>query len=140
MALAVAGCGGDDDSDAAPATTAAAGETTLASPRCEPAASDLTTPLGNGISAEGARLTNAYVVKSEDHDSIYFVSAEIDGTGYEDAGDIATWASTSRFGGDLVYAVDDLANELSTLRDGREVAGVSLDDDGVDESRACAGG
>jgi len=39
------------------------------------------------------------------------------GPGYEEAGDIATFASESRFGGGAIYAVDDLANELSTLRD-----------------------
>ena len=76
--------------------------------------------------------------KSGDHDSIYFVSAEIEGLGYENEGDIATWASTSRYGGELIYAVDELANKLSTLRDGKQVAGLSVNDDGVAVSRDCA--
>jgi ABC-type glycerol-3-phosphate transport system substrate-binding protein len=136
LALVLAGCGGDDEEGAAPTepTTTAAAPT-----RCEPATVDLTAPLANGLTVEGARLTKAFLVQSSQHDGIFFVSAEIDGPGYEDAGDVATWASTSRFGGDLLYAVDDLANELGSLRDGREVAGLAMDDDGVAESRSCAG-
>ena len=149
--LAVAGCGGDSD-ETAPETTQPLGTpvtgtldggfaetlTTEVSMRCESAGSELTTPLANGIEPEGLRLIDAYVVKSGDHDSIYFVSAEIDGLGYENEGDIATWASTSRYGGELIYAVDELANELSTLRDGKQVAGLSVNDDGVAVSRDCA--
>lgn len=147
VAFALAGCGGGDD-ETEPANTS--GWTPYApvtdgpasqrlSERCESAASDLTTPLTNGLEPEGLQLTSAFVVKSSDHDSVYFVSAEVEGPGYENSGDVATWASTSRYGGDLLYAVDELANELSTLRDGREVARLSTGDDGVQLSRDCVG-
>lgn len=146
VALLLAGCGGNGDDEAAPtqpgttqeAAPTEAGATTTAAAGCEPASGDLTAPLAGSLD-EGIRLTNAFLVQSTQHDGIFFVSGEIEGPGYEAAGDVATWASTSRFGGDLVYAVDDLANELSSLRDGREVAGLSMEDDGVAESRACAG-
>ena len=139
LAIGVVGCGGDDE-EAADTTQAAATTQSSVDERCESASSDVTTPLANGIEAEDARLTRVYMVKSADHDSVYFVSTEVDGPGYEEAGDVATFASESRFGGGAIYAVDDLANELSTLRDGRAVAGLSLDDDGVEVSRGCAAG
>ena len=130
VVLGPIGCGGDDDEESAGSVDA----------RCESAATDVVTPLSNGIEVEGVRLTRVYVVKSNDHESMYFVSTEVDGPGYEESGDIATFASESQFGGGAIYAVDDLANELSTLRDGREVAGLSLEDDGVESSRSCASG
>ena len=139
LAVLAAGCGGDDDETAGGVTTQTATQATV-SERCAAASTDLVTPLSNGIETEGARLTRVYMVESEDHDDIYFVSAEVDGPGYEDSGDVATFASESQFGGGAIYAVDDLANELSTLRDGRSVAGLSLDDDGVEASRSCAAG
>jgi hypothetical protein len=132
VVAALAGCGGDDDdsgSSAAPTD-----------PRCEEATSAIMTPLGNAVKNELDRFTNGWIVKSNDHPDIYFVSAELDGPGFEDPGDIGTWATTSPGGAEAIFSVDDLAKEHTTWRDGTAVAGLSLDDDGAQESRACAGG
>ena len=83
---------------------------------------------------------NGWIVKSRDHSDIYFVSAELDGPGFEDPGDVGTWATTSPGGAEAIFSVDDLAKDHTTWRDGTAVAGLSLDDDGAEESRACAGG
>jgi hypothetical protein len=138
--LALAGCGGGDDASDEGAPSPAGTETTPADPaggsRCEAATTDIMTPLGNKLTSEGARVRSGQIVKSRDHEAIYFVSAEIDGPGLEDAGDVGTWATENRFGGGAVYAVDDLAKEHSDWSDASEVD-VTIDDDGAEESREC---
>jgi hypothetical protein len=133
VVLALAGCGGDDE-DAATTPPAPA------DPRCEQATSAIMTPLGNAVKNELDRFRNGWIVKSRDHSDIYFVSAELDGPGFEDPGDVGTWATTSPGGAAAIFSVDDLAKDHTTWRDGTAVAGLSLDDDGAEESRACAGG
>jgi hypothetical protein len=126
---ALAGCGGDDDDEATsllPADT-----------RCEPATSALMTPLGNALKNELDRLENGHVVKSRDHEDIYFISAELDGPGLYDPGHVATWATTSLGGAEAIYSVDELAKDHTSWRDGTAIAGLSLDDDGAKESREC---
>jgi hypothetical protein len=95
-------------------------------------------PLGNAAKNELDRFTNGWIVKSNDHPDIYFVSAELDGPGFEDPGDVGTWATTSPGGAEAIFSVDDLAKEHTNWRDGTAVAGLSLEDDGAEESRACA--
>jgi hypothetical protein len=122
----LAGCGGGDDESGSPGD-----------PRCEAATSALMTPLGNGLKYERDRLRDGYVVKSKDHEDIYFLSAELDGPGFQHAGHVGTWATTSIGGAAAIYSVDELAKDQSTWRDGTAIAGLSLDDDGAKESRAC---
>jgi hypothetical protein len=129
VVLALAGCGGDDDETSSPPPAADS--------RCEPATSAIMTPLSNGLQNDQDELVNGQVVKSRDHEDIYFVSAELDGPGFDDPGDIGTWATTSPGGGEAVYSVDDLARGESTWRDGIAIAGLSLEDDGAMESREC---
>jgi hypothetical protein len=125
----LAGCGGDDDEASAPADT-----------RCEAATSALMTPLGNALTSERDSLENGQVVKSRDHSDIYFVSAELEGPGLFDPGDVGTWATTSPGGGEAIFSVDEIAKDYSTWRDGTAIAGLSLDDDGAKESRDCVAG
>jgi hypothetical protein len=124
----LAGCGGDDDEASSPPP---------ADSRCEPATSALMTPLQNGLTNERDRLENGQVVKSRDHEDIYFISAELEGPGLYNPGDVATWATTSTGGAEAIYSVDQLAKDHTTWRDGTAIAGLSLDDDGANESRAC---
>ena len=133
VVLALAGCGGDDED----ATTTPPAPTDL---RCEQATSAIMTPLGNAVNNELDRFRNGWIVKSRDHPDIYFVSAELDGPGFEDPGDVGTWATTSPGGAEAIFSIDDLAKDHTSWRDGTAVAGLSLDDDGAEESRACAGG
>lgn len=122
----LAGCGGDDDES-----------TSAANSRCEPATSALMTPLGNSLKSERDSLENGQVVKSRDHSDIYFVSAELEGPGLFDPGDVATWATTSPGGAEAIFSVDELAKDYTTWRDGTAIASLSLDDDGAKESRDC---
>jgi hypothetical protein len=125
-AALLAGCGGGDDESSS-----------LADARCEAATSALMTPLGNGLKYERDRLRDGYVVKSKDHEDIYFLSAELDGPGFQHAGHVATGATTSVGGAEAIYSIDELAKDQTTWRDGTAIAGLSLDDDGAKESRAC---
>jgi hypothetical protein len=125
----LAGCGGDDGESSAPADI-----------RCEAATSALMTPLGNALMSERDSLENGQVVKSRDHSDIYFVSAELEGPGLFDPGDVGTWATTSPGGGEAIFSVDEIAKDYSTWRDGTAIAGLSLDDDGAKESRDCVAG
>ena len=130
VALACAGCGGDDDDS---------GSASADDSRCEPATSAIMTPLANGLANERDRLENGQMVKSRDHDDIWFVSAELEGPGFQRSGDIATWATTSPGGAEAIYSVDEIAKDNTTWRDGTAIAGLSLEDDGATESRECAG-
>jgi hypothetical protein len=135
LALVLAGCGGDDEADdaAPPPTTEQAAEPAS---DCTPADSSLMTPVGNGMKDMAHRVKSGYAVQSEDHEDIYFVSAEVYGDGVEE-GTIGTWATTSLGGGEAIYTVDDVAKQYSDLRDGIAVADLSMDDHGVAESRDC---
>ena len=83
---------------------------------------------------------NGQIVKSADHDDIWFVSAELEGPGFQDPGDVGTWATTSPGGAEAIYSVDDIAKDHTSWRDGTAIAGLSLDDDGAMESRECVAG
>jgi hypothetical protein len=128
-----AGCGGSDE-EAAPTTTGA--EPASVPEWCIPADVYLTTPLGGGMKEATFRLKNAQAVKSKDHDHVYFVSAEVYGEGV-DAGTVATWATTSLGGAEAVWTVDDVSKQYSKWRDGTQVADLSMDDHGAQESRDC---
>jgi hypothetical protein len=132
--LALAACGGDDEGEGvatAPVTAAAASA-------CEFATTDVLTPIGNKLVPDGLRVSDGRYVRSEDHDTLYFVSAELDGPGLEGKGDVATWATPSVGGAEGIYAVDDLAREHSGHSSAEEI-GASLDDHGAQESRDCVG-
>jgi hypothetical protein len=128
-AALLAGCGGGDDESSS--------SSSATDPRCEPATSALMTPLGNALKYERDRLREGHVVKSRDHEDIYFISAELDGPGFQHAGHVATWATTSPGGAAAIFSVDELAKDQTTWRDGTAIAGLSLEDDGARESRAC---
>jgi hypothetical protein len=129
----LAGCGGDDDDEASSPPPPA-------DSRCEPATSALMTPLGNALRSERDHLENGQVVKSRDHEDIYFISAELEGPGLFEPGDVGTWATTSTGGAEAIYSVDEIAKDHTTWRDGTAIAGLSLDDDGAMESRECVTG
>jgi hypothetical protein len=128
VVAALAGCGGDDDDGSSSKPE---------SLRCEAATSAIMTPLVNSLDNERDRLSNGQIVKSRDHEDIYFVSAELDGPGFQGPGDIATWATTSPGGGEAIYSVGPLAKRHTSWRDGTAIAGLSLEDEGARESREC---
>jgi hypothetical protein len=135
VALLLGGCGGDDEPDAV-ATTEAAGATS-----CVAATSDIMAPVGGRVALDKAevRLRNGQLVESETPGT-WFLSAELDGPGLEEDGDVATWATTSRYGAGPIYSVDDLATEYSSFSAIAEAEGISADDPAAEKSRACVSG
>ena len=129
--LALAGCGGDDEEPiAAPTTTEA-----TAGDDCVAADSSIMTPLGNKLLVEDGRARSGYLVESE-AGGVYYISAEIDGTGLEGDGDVGTWVTESSGGGDPLYALNDVAMEHSDWSDAAS-ASLETDTDAEAASRAC---
>ena len=130
--LALAGCGGDDDDEAS-----------VAAPACRQ-------PLRAGdvgdhdAARNSARRTsrigfaNGQIVKSRATTATSTSSRPSwTGPASRDPGDIGTWATTSPGGAEAIYSIDDLAKDHTSWRDGTAIAGLSLDDDGAEESREC---
>jgi hypothetical protein len=136
LVVLLAGCGGDDD-ESTPATTQ---EPAVASTDCVAVTSDLMAPLGGRVTLEGGRLRNGQMVQSEAVPDYWFVAAELDGPGYEDEGDVATFATTSQFGGEAIYAVGELAEQHTTLRPIDEIEGIDAGDPAADDAAACVAG
>ena len=131
--LLLAGCGGDEESAATTAVTTAAASS------CVAATSEIMTPLGNQITLADGRVSSGQMVESEASPGIWFVAVELDGTEYEDEGDVAVFATANRFGGDAIYAVDELAKQHSDWRDVEEAEGIDADDSAADEAADCVG-
>jgi hypothetical protein len=133
LVLAAAGCGGDEEPESAATTDGAAGTS------CVPATSDIMAPLGGRAALANAdvRLQNGQLVESTETPGIWFLSAELDGPGLEEDGDVATWATASQYGEEAIYSVDDLAAEYTNFSPVAAADGISADDAAAEESRAC---
>lgn len=105
--------------------------------RCEAAPVAVVTAISTGLGS-GLTLRNAQMVRSDDFEEAYFVSADLQGPGLEGDDDVATWVTNNRSGGGLIFAVSAVAREFSDWGDGGQTdAGFSMSDDGADESAAC---
>jgi hypothetical protein len=134
MVLLVAGCGADsggsDSSEAAEPTT---------SSRCRPASAALVGTVSEGLLQQDPPLTlsNMHVVKSDDFESVYFVSGMLRGQGLD--GEVATFATNADDGSGLTFAVDGIAQEFSDWGHGDTTdANMTMADDGARESADCA--
>jgi hypothetical protein len=133
---ACGGCNGDDESR--PPPQQGASSPTAESARCIPADTNVTTPITNKLTVEGAHIDYGRAVKSEDFERMYFLSAELEGSGLDGRDDIATWATESIGGSEPIYAVDNVAKKYSDWRDGAKTKfKLSLSQDGARESRDC---
>jgi hypothetical protein len=80
-------------------------------------------------------------VKSNDFASVYFISGDLQGSGLEGDGDIATFATNKLDATGLTLSVDAVATEFSDWPDVSTTnLGVSAGDDGYNESRKCVTG
>ncbi len=131
----LAACGGEGDDETAD-TTEAAPEASS----CEPATSDVMTPLGNKVTLEQGRVRNGQMVESAAVPGVWFIAVELDGTGYEDEGDVAIFATRNRFGGDAIYAVDELAKQHTDWSDVAEADGIEAADPAADDAGTCVVG
>jgi hypothetical protein len=79
-------------------------------------------------------------VRSSDYKQVYFVAAELDGSGLSGSGDVAVWATNNIRQTRAVYAVNVFARDFSDWFDGRRTqAQISLADDGAREAQQCVG-
>jgi hypothetical protein len=112
--------------------------------RCERASDVLLGAIETGLTVTaGGSLRSGFGVRSDDFERVWFVAAEIDGPGMEDAGDVGVWATNTapdvQNAADigLIFAVDGFAQEFSDWgADAPEQ--FSMEDDGAEEARACA--
>ena len=87
---------------------------------CEEVGPALTQALATSLTVQGGgTIRGARAVRSNRHINAYYVAAEIDGPGLESAGDVGLWATNNLTDPDLLYSVDNVAREFSSLGDGR---------------------
>jgi hypothetical protein len=145
LTATVAACGGESTTTAADepeetmqATAAPPATTEQEESRCQPVPAALVEGIASGLTVTGGgSLRDAAAVRSDDFESAFFISAEVDGPGIEGDGDVGTWV-TNRLEGGVIYSVDAVAREFSDWGDGGDTdAEFSLSDDGAEESRDC---
>lgn len=110
--------------------------------RCVPASESLVMIIQDGIDdvIVGNYVTEAYAVKSNDFERVYFVAAYIYGDGMEDGVGPGVWAKSGELDGPgLFFSIDGFANEFSSWGDGGSTdAQLSQIDDGAQEAAKCA--
>ena len=85
-------------------------------------------------------LRRGYIVRSNDFDKVFMVGAEIDGPSIKDRREVGVWATNSKTGNGLIFAVDGMAKEFSDWGAGDKTdAQIDQTADGVDEAKECAG-
>jgi hypothetical protein len=137
-ALALAGCGSDDDGSDEAADSARARSGPV--PACEPASDALLRKIEAGLTVHGGgSLQTGYFTRSRDFDNVYMVAAEVQGPGLEDNGDVGVWSTNRTSATGLTYAVDPVAQKFSDWGDADEIAAaITVGDDGVARARKCA--
>ncbi len=95
--------------------------------------------LNDGLNIKGGgSIRNLQAVKSNDFASIYFISGDLQGSGLEGEGDIATFVTNKMDETGLTLSVDAVATEFSDWPDVATTnLGVSMGGDGYNESRNC---
>ncbi len=83
----------------------------------------------------GGTIRGAQAVRSTDFERVWFVSADLQGSGLEGKTDIATWATNDLNGAGAIYSVDAVAAEFS---DWGRPPSMSMSDDGAQASAQCA--
>jgi len=106
--------------------------------RCLPADSNLIGQLGAALSP-GITVRNVYYVRSNELDHVLFLSAEVEGDGFEGPDDIGTWATDLASGGATYYEINDVAAQSGGWIPG-SARGFTMTTDGAAESAQCAMG
>lgn len=106
--------------------------------RCEDVPNNIVANINEGFNTEGISFRKAQAVKSNDYESVYFVSGDLQGSGLEGEDDFATFATNKLDEVGIYMAVDAVANEFSVFPDGATTdAQLSMSDDGARESLSC---
>ena len=107
--------------------------------RCSSASVSLLNEIGSFLTVTGGgTLRDGQKVRSNDYEKVWFVAAEIDGSGMEDRGDIGIWASNESDASALIMSVDGMAKEFSDWIYGPDTDfQLSQFDDGAQEAKVC---
>lgn len=113
--------------------------TEVVTSRCLSVPAVIAQRLNDGLNINGGgSIRNIHAVKSNDFASVYFISGDLQGSGLEGEGDIATFATNKLDETGLTLSVDAVATEFSDWPDVSTTnLGVSMGDDGYNESRNC---
>jgi hypothetical protein len=114
--------------------------------RCETVTNTVLGQIAEGLTVTGGgSLRDGSAVRSGDYERVWFIAAEIDGTGIEGDGEVGVWASntdpstTNVLDVHLIYAVNSVAQEFSDWGADAD-PGLSMGDDGAADAEACARG
>ena len=110
--------------------------------RCENIQPDLIQIIESGLTVNGGgtlETTSASAIKSKSFKNVYFISAEIQGPGMQEQGDIGLWSTNSLTAGKgMIFSVNSIAREFSKWPDGtKSKAELSQFDDGAQEAMQC---
>lgn len=124
----------DESSSSVTATTGDA------STSCITVSRSLLDDLEHGLTVTGGgSLRDGVAVRSQDHENVWYLAAEIDGEGMNESGDVGVWATsrnpTTNSPG-LLFAVDAFAQEFSDWGSGPPET-FSSGDRGVRSARDC---
>lgn len=114
-------------------------EQVVAELKCETVSDTLTRNIQEGANTVGVTLRNAKAVRSNSFESVYFITADLQGPGLEGSTDLVTFA-TNRLdnGGGILMSVDSVAKEFFVFPDASTTdAGITMSDDGAVKSQEC---
>lgn len=108
--------------------------------RCLSVPADVIARIEGGLNVNGGgSLKNVKAVKSNDFESVYFISGDLQGSGLEGDGDIATFATNQFDYSGMTFSVDAVAGEFSDWPLGSGTSfNISMSSDGAQQSRDCA--
>ena len=102
---------------------------------CETLEEQAITVLESGLNVEGLSLRGIQAARSRAYEKLWFVSADIQGPGFEGDADIAVWAVDDLKNPEFIYWVNDRAKEYSNW--GEEEATYSSSTDGIGSVKFC---
>lgn len=108
-------------------------EKTKVKSRCIDVPTDLVKRIESGLNTKGITLRNAKAVKSNDYKSTYFISADMQGSGFERKDDIVTFSVNSLEGSTMILSVNYVAKEFFVYPRADDRA----NQDGAKESSKC---
>lgn len=138
--IAIVGSSSEQNSNQATENNESTGTQEVADTnRCENVPDNIVADINEGFNTEGLAFRNAQVVKSNDFESVYFISGDIQGAGLEEDNNIATFATNSLEGtGGILMSVDGVAKEFSVFPDASTTdAKATMSDDGAKASQEC---
>ncbi len=105
---------------------------------CESAPRMLLDAIESRLRFDSHSLRDGFIVRSDDWPAIWFVAAEIDGSGLEEQGRVGVWATDdASLGAGSILAVDYPAQVFSGWPDAYDARGLSMNDDGARQAELC---